>query len=108
MDLRAILDLLALAKAEDVLANAEAIQNAISRFDVDSGVDRLMFINGQGHLIGLPTRPGFTSTATTGVPTNSVAGYAKSALFFNFLGGVGTFLYVNIGSQTSSTWLNIA
>ncbi len=80
---------------------------AISRFDIDSGVDRLMFINGQGHMIGLPTRPGTSSTATTGVPTNSIVGFAPGALFLNFKGSAGSLLYVNIGTNASSNWQNI-
>jgi hypothetical protein len=81
---------------------------AISRFDVDSSVDRLMYINGQGHLIGLPTRPGTSSTTTTGVPTASIQGFAPGALFINFKGSAGSVLYVNQGTFTSATWLNIA
>ena len=81
---------------------------AISRFDVDSSVDRLMFINGYGHLIGLPTRPGSSSTAVTGVPTNAIQGFAPCALFFNVKGSAGTLLYVNIGTFVSATWQNIA
>lgn len=80
---------------------------AISRFDIDSGVDRLMFVNGQGHLIGLPTRPGTSSTAITGVPTNGIAGFAPGANFYNFKGGPGTALYVNIGTVTSAQWINV-
>ena len=106
MDIRAILDLLALAKAENVLAISEAIQNAEARFDISSGVDRLFFVSGHGHLLGLPTRAA-TSNATTGVPVNSVAGYCKGALFINFLGSLGTLLYVNTGSETSTTWIAI-
>ena len=60
-----------------------------------------------GHLIGIPTRPGESCTATTGVPTNSITGFAKGALFINFLGTVGSLLYVNTGSSTSTTWTNI-
>lgn len=80
---------------------------AVSRLDIQSGVDRLMFINGSGHMIGLPTRPGSTSAATTGVPTNGVAGFAPGALFLNFKGGVGSLHYVNTGTATSATWTNI-
>ncbi len=80
---------------------------AISRFDIDSGVDRLMFVNGQGHMIGLPTRPGTSSAATTGVPTNSIIGFAPGALFLNFKGSAGSLLYVNIGTNASSNWQNI-
>lgn len=78
---------------------------ALSRFDVDSAVDRLMFLNGIGHLIGLPTRPGGSSTATTGVPTNGVQGWAPGALFHNFKGSGSTALYFNAGTFLSSLWV---
>lgn len=81
---------------------------SLSRFDIDSGVDRLMFVNGQGHMLGLPTRPGSTSTATTGVPTNGVAGFAPGALFLNFKGtGSNAYLYCNTGTAASAVWTNI-
>jgi len=80
---------------------------ALSRFDIQSGVDRLLFYSGQGHMLGLPTRPGTSSTATTGVPTASIAGFAPGALFLNFKGSAGSLLYVNSGSATSATWTNL-
>ena len=79
---------------------------ALSRIDIDSGVDRLMFIAGNGHMIGLPTRPGTSSTATTGVPTNGIAGFAPGALFLNFKGAALSALYVNTGTVTSAHLLN--
>ncbi len=81
---------------------------AISRFDIDSSVDRLMFVNGKGHMLGYPTRPGQSSAATTGIPTDGIAGFAPGAMFQNFKGSVGSALYVNIGTNASSNWLNIA
>ncbi len=109
MEARQILDALALAKAEQVHEQVHSILAALSRFDIDSGVDRLFFINGSngGHMIGLPTRPGVTSTATTGVPTNGVGGFCVGAMFVNFKGASGSALYSNIGSNTSATWQNI-
>jgi hypothetical protein len=108
MNLREAIDKVFLEHADKTGAILGAIMNAISRFDVDSSVDRLLFINGIGHLIGLPTRPGTSSTATTGVPTNAVQGFAPSALFFNFKSTtLGTFLYCNTGTFLSSTWTNI-
>jgi hypothetical protein len=80
---------------------------ALSRLDIQSGVDRLLFYAGWGDLIGLPTRPGSTSAAGTGVPTNGVAGFATGCIFYNFKGGPGTSLYCNIGSNTSAQWINI-
>jgi hypothetical protein len=81
---------------------------ADSRLDIDSGVDRLLFINNYGHLIGLPSRPGTSSAATTGIPTNGIAGYAPGAMFHNYKGTAGSALYVNVGTNASATWLNIA
>lgn len=79
---------------------------ASGRFDIQTGVDRLMLYPGRGHLLGIPTNSA-SSNSSTGVPTNSVAGFAKGALFINFKGSVGTLLYVNTGSNTSTTWLNV-
>lgn len=75
-----------------------------SRFDINSSVDRLMYVDGRGHLIGLPNRPGESSNATTGVPTDGLKGWAPGALFFNYKANPGT-LYVNRGTYASSTWV---
>lgn len=107
MNIREVLDLLALAKAEQTQERADAIQASIARLDINSSEDRLFFINGYGHLIGLPTRPGTSSTATTGVPTNSIQGFAPGALFLNIKGSIGSLLYCNSGTFSSSTWTNI-
>jgi hypothetical protein len=80
---------------------------ATQRLDFDPSVDRFMFVPGYGHLLALPTRPGTTSTATTGVPTAGVGGFAVSCLFLNFKGSVGSLLYVNSGTNTSATWTNV-
>lgn len=80
---------------------------AISRHDIQSPVDRDIVVAGQGSMRGWPTSPA-TSNSTTGVPTNGVAGFAKGALFHNFKGSVGSLLYINTGTVTSATWLNIA
>ncbi len=81
---------------------------AISRLDIDNSTDRLMYKEGAGHMIGLPTRAGTSSAATTGVPTNSIQGFAPGAMFLNFKGSAGTLFYINIGTFTSSNWQNIA
>ena len=80
---------------------------SISRLDINSALDRLMLLNDEGNLIALPFLPGSTSTAGTGVPTDSQPGFAPGALFFNVKGTTGTTLYVNTGTKASSTWLNI-
>ena len=80
---------------------------ADGRFDIFAGVDRLFFVSGIGHILGLPTRPGGSSTAVTGVPTNGILGFAPGALFINFKGSVGSLLYINTGTNASATWTNI-
>lgn len=89
---------------------------AISRLDIEPAVDRLMFVAGYGHFMGFPSRPGESSTATTGVPINGIAGFAPGAMFHNYKGTVGSSLYVNVGSNgyvngattnAGATWLNI-
>ncbi len=76
--------------------------------DIHSATDRAMKVPGLGYMLGFPTRPGESSAATTGVPTNGVVGYSKGATFHNWKGGVGSALYVNDGDQTSSLWVNVA
>lgn len=44
--------------------------------------------------------------ATT--PTNADAGYAVGCTWRNTAGAAGTSIYVNVGSNTSATWVNIA
>jgi hypothetical protein len=80
---------------------------SIARLDIDSYTDRLMYKEGYGHLIGLPTQPGVTSAVTTGIPTNGTAGFAPGCLFLNFKGGPSTAQYVNIGTNASSQWINV-
>lgn len=78
------------------------------RFSKADASDRDAFVPGIGYLNGYPTRPGTSSAATTGVPTNGIAGFAPGALFRNWKGSSGSLLYINTGSNTSATWLNIA
>ncbi len=80
---------------------------AQSRNDIQSGVDRDNLMPGIGHMRGFPTRPGESSAATTGVPTAGIAGFAPGALFHNFKGSVGSLLYVNRGTVSSATWVNV-
>lgn len=79
----------------------------LSSLDINATVDRYINVVGYGHLLGLPTMPGQSSTAGTGVPTNGIKGFAPSAIFYNFKGTVGTLVYVNTGTYDSSTWSNI-
>ncbi len=41
-------------------------------------------------------------------PTNGQPGYATGCLWRNLAGTVGGILYLNTGTKTSTTWLNIA
>ncbi len=70
--------------------------------------DRADFVPGVGYMTGYPSRPGTSSAATTGVPTASIKGFAPGALFRNWKGSSGSLLYINTGTVTSATWLNIA
>ena len=51
-------------------------------------------------------RPLFTYQS--GAPVNGVSGFAVGCLWVNYAGAAATILYVNIGTATSTTWLNIA
>lgn len=44
----------------------------------------------------------------SGAPTNSVQGYQTGALWFRRDGGVDTAIYLNVGNETSSTWVPLA
>lgn len=80
---------------------------AMTRLDIQTGVDRLMMVENYGHMIGLPSRPGTSSAATTGIPTDNIAGFAPGAMFLNYKGGPGTALYVNTGTNLLSNWVNV-
>jgi hypothetical protein len=81
---------------------------AVTRFDIQSGVDRLMFVAGQGHLIGLPTLPGISSL-TNGAPVDNIVGWAAGAIWMNFKGtNTNDFFWINRGNESSSNWYLIA
>lgn len=44
----------------------------------------------------------------SGAPSNSVAGYATGCLYFRRDGAAATALYLNVGSNTSSSWVIVA
>ncbi len=48
----------------------------------------------------------YVIAATT--PTNSQSGFQVGCFWINTAGAAGTIFYVNTGSATSTTWLNIA
>lgn len=51
---------------------------------------------------------GFVDVVKRTTPTNTDAGYATGCLWRNLAGTVGSVLYVNVGTNTSATWVNIA
>lgn len=69
------------------------------RYDLQSNAEkRNFYIPGLGYLLAWDT--------TT--PTNGLANFAPGCIFQNVAGSVGSLVYVNVGSKTSATWLNIA
>lgn len=68
-------------------------------------VDRILNLGRIGYLMGMPfANAGKSFTLATGVPINGVAGYAKSALWFNTTNGG---VYQNTGTVTSATWTKL-
>lgn len=55
------------------------------------------------------TLPGYGNTriVTNGAPTDSQAGYTPGCTWQNVGGTAGSVFYVNVGTKTSSNWLNI-
>ena len=81
---------------------------AMTRLDIQTGVDRLMMVENYGHMIGLPSRPGTSSAATTGIPTDNIAGFAPGAMFLNYKSTTpGQMFYVNTGTNLLSNWVNV-
>lgn len=68
------------------------------RHDVQSG-DGTIVAEG-------PARALYVVKNTT--PTNGVAGFGTGCFWINRQGTAGTIFYVNTGTVTSTTWLNIA
>ena len=40
-------------------------------------------------------------------PSNGVSGYAVGCIWMNYSGTAGTIFYVNQGTTTSATWINL-
>lgn len=91
------IDRLALQAAELLEHNREGIQCS-RRHDIQDATGRIEYLAGRG------TIQAWGSTA----PTNSVTGYAPGCIWHNLAGTAGSVLYVNQGTFTSSTWLNLA
>ncbi len=51
---------------------------------------------------------GWTRIVAETTPTDSKAGYAKGCTWQNLAGSAGSMFYINIGTATSSNWLNVA
>lgn len=79
----------------------------MNRRQIGTGEGRYDFNPGHGYMLGLPERAS-DCNLTTGVPTNGVAGFAPAAIWQNWLGTIGSLIYVNSGTVTSTTWTNIA
>jgi hypothetical protein len=59
-------------------------------------------------VINHQTPDGILQIVQRAAPSNGVAGYAPGCLWQNVAGTAGSVLYVNQGTYTSATWLNIA
>lgn len=82
---------------------------AVSRDDIQDATGKRSFLPGYGHLRAWPGHANSGDyTAGTGVPSNGKTGYAVGCLWQNTLGSVGSALYANVGTNTSTTWVNIA
>jgi hypothetical protein len=79
---------------------------AVTRDDVQDASGRRTFVPGRGWLRGFT---GLTSdyTAGTGVPKNGIGGFAPGCTYQNMIGSAGSTFYINTGTVTSATWLNI-
>lgn len=81
---------------------------AVTRFDIQHSLDRDMEIVGYGFMRGFPASSA-TSNATSGVPTDGVKGFGPGAIFQNYKATTpGNMVYINIGTVSSSNWMNVA
>lgn len=79
---------------------------AASRDDVQDATGRRTYIAVRGNMRGWPSKSGVDYTGS-GIPTNGIPGFAPGASYQNFLGGAGTAFYINVGTVTSATWVEI-
>ena len=68
---------------------------------------RQQFVDVKGILVHNTAFNGLVASGT-GAPTAAATGYATGCLWIRSDGAAGSCLYVNTGSATSATWLNIA
>lgn len=68
------------------------------RFDIQDATTILVHKPGVGSL----------AIVSNTTPTDSVAGFAPSCTWQNTAGAAATCFYVNVGTNTSSNWLNLA
>ena len=73
---------------------------AVSRDDIQEGTGRRTFYSGKGWLRAFGTKDVQT-------PTNGTTGYATGCTWQNPYGTVGSILFVNVGTELSSTWIAI-
>ncbi len=83
---------------------------ATSRDDIQDATGKRSFISGRGATRAYPMDANVGDyNATTGAPTNNKAGYCYGCIWQNVIGsGAGAALYVNVGTVTSATWVNVA
>lgn len=80
---------------------------AVTRDDVQDPTGLRTYYAGRGFLRCWPGRLNADYTGD-GVPVDGLKGYAKGAIYQNFLAtSAATLLYVNSGTQTSSTWVSL-
>lgn len=68
------------------------------RHDLQDATGRIEYLPGRGTI----------QAWGSGAPTNGQTGFAPGCTYQNLSGAAGSAFYVNTGTFTSSTWLNIA
>jgi hypothetical protein len=79
---------------------------AVTRDDIQDPTGCRTLLPGVGFMRGFGPSD-IAGSQTVGTPPAGAAGFAPGAIWQNAAGANGTFLYVNIGTSTSATWLNI-
>jgi hypothetical protein len=68
------------------------------RHDIQDATGRIEYLAGRGTI----------QAWGAAAPTGGTAGFAPGCLYHNLAGTLGSVLYVNVGTFTSSNWVNIA
>ena len=79
---------------------------AVTKDDVQDATGRRTYIPVRGNMRGWPGKLNVDYTGS-GIPTNGIPGFAPGATFQNFLGAAGSAFYVNVGTVTSATWVEL-